>query len=139
MQTSLLQRLSNHSTKLDDKDEYIRKNIESILNSRLRYITLPSELKEIKYSLISYGLSDFMNANMTNEITQNHFCENIKFLLKCFEPRILVTHASIQPIADDKFRTLKLYIEAKLGTNKDEKFATFESILNLNQAHFQFN
>jgi len=142
--SSLLEKLNSNSnlgkqSHIEDLYEKIRLNLEDILNSRLRYFSLEDGMKELSYSLLRYGLSDFMNLNSTNQLMRTRLCEEIQFLIRHFEPRLFSTQVTIQNGPENESRILKLQIEAQLKIYQNCKYSIFESSIHLNQIHFEFH
>ncbi len=86
-----------------------------------------------------YGLSDFMNINSAGSGMQRKLVVEIENIIHLFEPRISEVAVFILNINENKFRILKLSIEAKIRNFTDSKIAIFESAVDLNKHYFEFN
>ena len=135
---SLLQRLTNQTAENFDTaafHEEIRIHLERILNTRLRYISLPVGLREIANSMLKYGITDFMNMNYSTEVMQGKLAEEIETVIKLFEPRAGNVNVSIENSSNNRSRILKLVIEIKV---KSMEKAIYESSVDLNRHSFEF-
>lgn len=78
----------------NDLIEDIRRNIESILNSRLMipsdYILRPSEAGAdyLNDSLVNFGIADLQSLNLGDETMEARFCSSVKRAIERFELRL---------------------------------------------------
>ena len=49
---------------LRELKQSVRRDLENLLNTRVRCIPLPPELKELKQSLVNYGIPDLTGASL---------------------------------------------------------------------------
>ena len=52
------------TTVLREIKQSIRRDLENLLNTRLRCVPFPQELEELERSLVNYGIPDFTQAAM---------------------------------------------------------------------------
>ena len=49
---------------LRELKQSVRRDLENLLNTRVRCVPLPPELKELKQSLVNYGIPDLTGASL---------------------------------------------------------------------------
>jgi type VI secretion system protein ImpF len=65
----------------------VRRDLESLFNTRQRFISAPEHLVETQESVINYGLPDLASINLANERTADEFGKKLERIIKYYEPR----------------------------------------------------
>ena len=112
--SSFIDRLSSDDA-ADDRSltalrEGLRRDLEALLNTRRRLLSLPTELDALEGSLLDYGLDDFTNESHGSEEFQDEFVESVERLLRRFEPRLGRFEVKVLTDSDQLDRTLRFRI-----------------------------
>ena len=107
----------------------VRRDLESLFNSRYRINDLPDQYSEINNSLINYGLPDLATINMIDIDKRSNFCQKIETTIKYFEPRFQSVKVRYLENIDHTDRTLRFRIEAVLFAEPMPEKIIFDSIL----------
>ncbi|ELR8704395.1 type VI secretion system baseplate subunit TssE [Vibrio vulnificus] len=105
----------------------LRRDLESLLNSRINWMTLSDELREIQTSILRYGLPDFSSMPFSSADGQQVLCQRVKETIQQYEPRL--NYVSVV-IAEDKNpidRILKLRIKATCMIDNNEQELVMDS------------
>lgn len=102
--------------------EGLRRDLEALLNTRRRMLTLPPELEALEGSLLDYGIDDFTNESHASEEFREEFVEAVERLLRRFEPRLGRFEVIVLSDPDQLDRTLRFRITGvvTLGDAKQE-------------------
>lgn len=114
---------------LNNLKNSVRRDLESLFNSRYRISDVPSEFVEVKHSLVNYGLPDLATINMIDIEKRSDFCKNIEQTIKYFEPRFQSVKVKYLENIDNTDRTLRFRIEAVLYAEPMPEKIIFDSIL----------
>ena len=119
----------NRSQMLRELKMSVRRDIESLLNSRRRNVLLPPGLPELANSLLTYGVPDFSGTGPATDAQRNAFCRMLETVIKQGEPRLLSVSVALagDPDADD--RALKFRIDALLRADPSPEPVVFDSTL----------
>jgi type VI secretion system protein ImpF len=115
--------------KLKDLRNSVQRDLESLLNTRLRILEPGDEFKELKVSILNYGLPDLATINITDKNKRKQFVEQLENLLVDFEPRFKTVTVNYQDNADSLDRTLRFRIDAVLYADPSPEIVVFDSIL----------
>ena len=63
-----------HGQVLRDVLKSVRRDLENLLNTRVRCKPLPADLEEVHQSLVSYGIPDLTAASMGTKEERDRFC-----------------------------------------------------------------
>jgi len=66
----------------------IGRDLENLLNTRTRCLSLPAHLEELNDSPVTFGLPDFGRHSFESDVTRNRFRELIQDAIARFEPRL---------------------------------------------------
>lgn len=94
--------------------ESLHKDLEALLNTRVRNVTWGSHLKQLNGSLLDYGLPDFSHVALVSEQDRIEFCRQLEAIIRQHEPRLMSVR--VVPLTNDVpiDRTFKFQIRAKL-------------------------
>jgi type VI secretion system protein ImpF len=104
----------------------VRRDLENLLNSRRRCLPWPPGLKELKQSLVNYGIPDFLG---TNPNDREEFCRTLQVLLRQYEPRFKTVSVTPLTNAEPLDRTLRFRIDALLLADPAPEPVVFDSLL----------
>jgi type VI secretion system protein ImpF len=105
----------------------VRRDLENLLNTRVRHLTWPPHLSELNRSLINYGLPDFTSVSLGSSKEREDFCQIIQTVLTQLEPRL--TRVSVVPLTTSEplDRTFRFRIDAMLRTEPAPEPIVFDS------------
>jgi type VI secretion system protein ImpF len=107
----------------------VRRDLESLLNTRYHVIQPPEDLYEVDRSLLNYGLPDLATINITDAKKRNEFTAQLQKTLVEFEPRFKSVKVSYIDNKDDTDRTLRFRIDAVIYADPLPQVVVFDSIL----------
>jgi len=109
--------------------ESIRQDLENLLNTKKPCITIPNSLSELKQSIYSYGLADFLRAKLDSDNFLDIFSNEIISAIEKHEPRL----SNVKISFDEKNtknsvnNSLSFYLEALLLTDENVEEIRYES------------
>lgn len=115
--------------KLKDLRDSVRRDLESLLNSRCRVVSPPEELKEVETSLINYGLPDLATINMLDVTKKKEFTRSVEQIVRTFEPRFKSVKVSHVENSNKQDRTVRFRIDAVMYADPAPEVVVFDSIL----------
>ena len=115
--------------KLKDLRQSVRRDLENLLNTRMRIIEPDDEYSELKHSLLNYGLPDLATINITNIDKRKQFVQKLEQLLLDYEPRFKTVSVIYQENSDTIDRTLRFRIDATLYADPSPEVVIFDSVL----------
>lgn len=107
----------------------VRRDLENLLNTRLRVIEPDERFVEMSKSVLNYGLPDLATVNIIDKTKKQEFITQLENLLMTFEPRF--KSVSIQQVesADASDRTLNFRIDAVLYADPSPEVIVLNSVL----------
>lgn len=117
----------------------LRRDLEALLNSRVRNVVWGPHLKQLDNSLLNYGLPDFAVVNLVSQRDREAFCRQLEEIITTHEPRLLAVR--VEPTTDSIpiDRTFRFRIHAKLRKDPAPEPVTFDSVLRPATANFQID
>ncbi len=115
--------------KLGQLRNSVRRDLETLLNTRYRVVQPPEELEQLELSLLNYGLPDLATVNTLDIKKKKKFTQDLEKLLKEFEPRFKSLKISFTENKDLSDRTLRFRIDATLYAVPYPEVVVFDSIL----------
>lgn len=133
-QGSLLDRLVEHPAErggpsLTRLREGLRRDLESLLNTRRRFLGWPAELEELDRSLLSYGLRDLTHETLSSSAFRRDFAEQVTRLLQRSEPRIQVRDVQLLDNADPLDRRVRFRVTGSVRFGEERQTLSFDSFL----------
>ena len=119
----------NRTQYLRELRNSVKRDLESLLNTRYRMQSPPEDLKEIECSILNYGLPDLATVNIADLEKKRAFTKNLEKTLRTFEPRfksVKVIHIDNKDTTD---RTLRFRIDATLHADPAPEVIIFDSVL----------
>lgn len=115
--------------KLKELRQSVRRDLENLLNTRMRIVEPDDKYTNLKHSLLNYGLPDLATINISNIDKRREFVQQLERLLLDFEPRFKTVSVSYQENPDKIERTLRFRIDATLYADPSPEVVIFDSIL----------
>ena len=115
--------------KLKQLRNSVRRDLESLMNTRFRVIEPGEEYPELEKSLLNYGLPDLATINITDLEKRKDFTSQLEKILKEFEPRFKNVNVSYFDNKDNTDRTLRFRIDATLYADPSPEVVVFDSVL----------
>jgi len=119
----------NYQHKLINLKNCVKRDLESLLNTRYKITSVSDDSSEINNTILNYGLPDLATINFTDNEKKQAFIKKFESILKQFEPRfksIKITYIDNSNVLD---RTLKFRINATLYADPYPEIIVFDSIL----------
>jgi type VI secretion system protein ImpF len=117
------------SMRLEQLRESLRRDLESLFNSRQCSISPPDNCAELSASLLNYGLPDPATINLNSSHGIKTFCSRIETTITDFEPRI----KSVRVVPRGKDRAedsiFRFRVEALLHASPANETIVFDSSL----------
>jgi type VI secretion system protein ImpF len=114
---------------LRELKQSVRRDLEHLLNTRFSYLSWTPDLKELKQSLLNYGLPDFTNAGLGTAGAREDFCRTLQGLLRQYEPRFKSVQVTLLTNSEPLDRTLRFRIDAALRVDPAPEPVVFDSML----------
>ena len=115
--------------KLKQLRQSVRRDLENLLNTRMRVVEPDDEFIHLKHSLLNYGLPDLATVNISSVDKRREFVQHLERLLLDFEPRFKTVSVNYQENTDTVDRTLRFRIDATLYADPSPEVVIFDSIL----------
>jgi type VI secretion system protein ImpF len=120
---------------LEDMEAVVRRDLEDLLNTRQTHAGLPQEYGEVYRSIVGYGLPDLTSLNPVTPHQRAELGRIIEAAIAHFEPRLRDVRAVVVDTADDKDRSVRYHVEARLCLEPAPEVA-FDTILELSTGHY---
>jgi len=120
---------------VEQMTEAVRRDLEDLLNTRQMLGDVPEGLPEVRRSIVGFGLPDLASLNAVTPQQRAEIGRVIEELVALFEPRLRGVRAVLVDAGDDKNRTVKFRIEARLRLDPAPEVA-FDTVLELSSGHY---
>jgi type VI secretion system protein ImpF len=127
----------NRSQILSELRRSVRRDLENLLNTRVRCVPWPAELNELKVSLVSYGIPDMTGAPLGTPREREEFCRTIQSTISLFDHRLKKLNVRLIDQAEPLERTIRFQIEAMLQAEPAPEPLLYESTLRLSTGTFE--
>ena len=107
----------------------VGRDLEDLLNTRRRCIESPADCRELKDSLVEYGIPDFTGLNMSVPAERERARLEIERVIRRYEPRLKSVVVTVQANVNKFDRTLRLRISGVLRTDPIPERVVFDSEL----------
>ncbi len=97
---------------LRDTRAALRRDLETLLNTRCAPISPPAGLAELRSSLLTFGVPDFIGTSMVGRDQRQAFARRLEALIRTFEPRLQDPKVTLLDSRNATERLLRLRIEA---------------------------
>jgi type VI secretion system protein ImpF len=115
----------------------VRRDLENLLNTRVRCIPWPAELAELNQSVVNYGIPDLTGASLASSREREEFRRIIQSVIVLFEPRLKKLYVTLHDQAETLDRTIRFHIEATLLAEPAPEPVAFDSTLRLSTGAFE--
>ena len=115
--------------KLKQLRNSVRRDLESLMNTRYRIMQPEEELHQVDQSLLNYGLPDLATVNISDIEKRKDFTRQLEKIIKTFEPRFKDVKVTYLDNKDQKDRTLRFRIDATLYADPSPEVVVFDSVL----------
>jgi type VI secretion system protein ImpF len=127
----------NRNQLLRDLKLAVRRDLENLLNTRVRCVPWPAELKELKQSLINYGIPDLTGASLGSSKEREEFRRTVHSVILSYEPRLKTPTVRLVDQAETLDRSISFHIEAVLQAEPAPEPVAFASTLRLATGSFE--
>ncbi len=142
LRPSILERLQDHNPGenfdgntdqhqgREDLKNSIRRDLENLLNTRVRIVEPGDEYPELRLSILNYGFPDLATVNIADQSKKLQLIDHLETLLITFEPRFKSVAVSFRENKTDSVnRSLKFRIDAELYADPLPEVVVFDSEL----------
>lgn len=127
----------SRSQVLRELKQSVRRDLESLLNTRWRCADWPPDFDQLDLSLVNYGIPDFTGSNMATAANRDHLRRVVERALKTFEPRFKSVQVELLENREREDRVLRFRIDALLYAEPAPEPVTFDSQLEPTSATFE--
>jgi type VI secretion system protein ImpF len=114
---------------LRELKESVCRDLENLLNTRARCLVVPPSLKELKQSLVNYGLADFTGTPAGSARDREALAKAIQSVIRLHEPRFKRVEVKLLVNSEPNDRTLRFKIDALLHAEPAPEPVVFDSML----------
>jgi type VI secretion system protein ImpF len=107
----------------------VRRDLESLLNSRRFCRSWPRSAGELDVSVLSFGLADIYSQPMATEAQREVFRATLEDAIRRFEPRFRSVTVTILKNTEEFDRTLRFRIQAVLTVDAEGEPVIYDSTL----------
>ena len=122
---------------LRDLKQAVRRDLENLLNTRIRCIAWPAELPELRQSMVNYGIPDLTGTPLASSREREEFRRTIQSVILLYEPRLRKLKVTLGDQADAIDRTIRFHLEAVLQAEPAPEPVAFDSTLRLTTGSFE--
>jgi type VI secretion system protein ImpF len=115
----------------------VRRDLENLLNTRIRCLALPDDCQELERSLVNYGIPDITGANLGSAQDRDEFCRQLQSMISQNEPRLKTVSIQPTPNSDTQDRTFRFRIDAMLIAEPAPEPVVFDSELRPGTGQFE--
>jgi type VI secretion system protein ImpF len=105
------------------------RDLEDLLNTRLRPLSWPEELTELDRSLLAYGIPDMTGANLASPRAREEFLRLVEAVIRRCETRFKSVKVVALETGEPLDRTLRFRVEALLHADPAPEPVVFDSTL----------
>ena len=107
----------------------LHRDLEALLNTRVRNVTWEPHLTNLEGSLLDYGLPDFTHITLAGPEDRRIFCDQIASIIRTHEPRLI--KVDVKGIGNDApvDRTFRFRIHAELNVDPEPEPIRFDSVV----------
>jgi type VI secretion system protein ImpF len=120
----------NRAQNLNALENAIRRDLESLLNTRRCCISPLPEFTDLRTSLVEYGVPDFLSANAASDKIREELRAQVEDAIRRFETRFQTVSVTLVDRGAEIDRTLKFRIAALMYAEPAPEYVSFDSSLN---------
>lgn len=110
--------------------ESVRRDLESLFNSRYSFLSPSSTQPHLKFSIVDYGLPDLSSVNLSSQDTRKAFFKEMEKVILSYEPRIKSVSVKSEHEIDIEDPSIRFRVEATLHFNPASEIIIFDSSIN---------
>lgn len=107
----------------------IRRDLEALLNTRRRCLSLPGDLTELAESVFTYGLPDLLAMDLAAEADREALMHTVGELIAKSDPRFRDVRTELLKNKDELDHTLRFRIEAVVQLAPSIEQIVFDSVV----------
>jgi type VI secretion system protein ImpF len=107
----------------------LKRDLENLLNTRVRCTGWPEEYVELERSLVAYGIPDVTAADLQTQRGRREFLRRVEAVIRAFEPRFKSVRVRPVENADYVDRTLRFRVDAMMYAYPAPEPVVFDSAL----------
>lgn len=116
--------------------EHVARDLGALLNTRRELLEeLPEEYRELKGTILEYGLPDFTAFSLTNVSDQKRIRRGVELAIAAFEPRLRSVRVSLD-VPKQYDQTLRFRIDALLRVDPTPEPVTFDAMLHMTTCEY---
>lgn len=115
----------------------VREDLEHLLNTRVRCVPWPPALKELKQSLVNYGIPDLTGSSLGTSKEREEFCRIIQAVISQFDRRLKKLNVRLTDQSENLDRSIRFTIDAVLQAEPTPEPIVFDSTLQLATGTFE--
>lgn len=105
----------------------VQHDLQSMLNTRIRFISPGKELKDVQDTIFNYGLPDLTAQDLTSEQGRQEFVAWIERTIRRFEPRF--KSVRVTPLEEPGTDGVTFRVDAILYADPAPEDVTFDSVI----------
>jgi type VI secretion system protein ImpF len=126
---------SDRPRQLDQLRDQVKRDLESLLNSRRAVGDFPSDRDHLNRSLLTFGLPDFSDKSLGG-LLGDELKNAVAEAIRRFEPRLSEVRIEIDEEWKDS-RALRFHINALLNVEPEREPVTFDTLMALDTRTFE--
>lgn len=107
----------------------VRRDLESLLNTRYRVVEPSTEYTQLESSILNYGLPDLATVNIVDSERKIEFTQQLEKILRTYEPRFKTVKVKYLDNKESTDRTMRFRIDATLYADPAPEVIVFDSVL----------
>jgi type VI secretion system protein ImpF len=120
-----------------DLRDSVKRDLEAMFNTRREANDeLPEEYRELRRSLLMYGLPDCTSFNLLSDTEQKRLQRSLEETIASFEPRLAHVQVQLEPLREHD-RTLRFRVNARLRIDPVPEPVAFSTVLLLHTQAYE--
>ena len=115
---------------LGQLQESIRRDLENLLNTRFRCLSIPDQFPTLQQSILNYGLPDLSTFNLATNTGRKELCKKVEESIHRADPRITKVKVTSDSKFDENEPFIRFRVEAKVHADPSPVLLVFDSALN---------
>lgn len=129
---------ANRFQSLQDLKRCVSRDLELMLNTKRELLVeVPDEFKEVRRSIVSYGLPDFTAYTISNRQDRRRVELSIRQAIESHEQRLRDVRVILEDQGKAVDRVLRFRVEATLKVNPANERVSFDAVLQLNTQRYE--
>lgn len=120
---------------IDEFRASVLRDIEWLLNARRTIVPIPDGLKEVRASVLTYGLPDLTSIATDTPEARSGIVRRIEETLRLFEPRMSGIRVSVAETPDNR-KQLRFIIGGVLDMEPEPERVVFDTVVELARGDF---